>query len=75
MINQFKLDKWDFAKGPSILAAFGSVNHEDARDLNILLKQMLRVSPVNLERTGLYAHHLHDRGSRVMDDQSSAGSK
>ncbi len=53
MVYQFKLDKWDFTDGPSILAAFGSHNDQDVDELHIILKDLLRKSPVNIDRLGI----------------------
>ena len=52
MLHQFKLDKWDFGQGPSILAAFGSSDPQDAIELLTVLKELLRKSPANVENMG-----------------------
>lgn len=55
MVYQFKLDKWDFSQGPTILAAFGSHNNQDIDELYLILKDLLRKSPVNVNKLGINA--------------------
>mmetsp|Transcript_13889 Transcript_13889/g.15669 ORF Transcript_13889/g.15669 Transcript_13889/m.15669 type:complete len:335 (+) Transcript_13889:303-1307(+) len=52
MISQFKLDKWDFNAGPTILAAFGSENQQDAYELNVIIRTILSTAPTNMRRLG-----------------------
>ena len=67
-IHQFKLDKYNFKDGPSIMAAFGSIILEDTKDLHVLLRQMLKVSPANLSS-------MQDARGVMRDEYSDYGSK
>ncbi len=62
MVHQFKLDKWDMSHGPSILAAFGSCDSQDAAELNIVLKELLKKSPIYIDNMG-YHHNFYDATS------------
>ena len=73
LTHQFKVDRWDFVDGPSILAAFGSENLQDVYELRTIMKQLLKKSPLNIDNMG-YAN-LHDHNLRGDDNMSTVSSK
>lgn len=62
-MHQFKLDKWTDA-GPTINGAFGSQNEDEIRELHIILRAMLKESPM-YKTIGSYD------GGRSGDDSSA----
>jgi len=53
LVYQFKLDRWHFSEGPSILAALGSYNNQDVDELHIILKDLLKKSPASIDKLGI----------------------
>jgi len=83
MMYQFKLERW-LGTGPTIAAAFASVNENDVRNLFMIMQEMIRNSPQRIQDyesdassfydsdTGSRAGYFSD-GSRLTD--YSQGSK
>ena len=67
------MDKWDYGQGPSILAAFGSSDPQDAVELRIVLKELLRKSPANIENMGYT--NLHDMNNENMNNSERGGGR